>query len=204
MVLNPRTPFAIICSELLFCHFGFLATFFICLSDFSISDNFLYLASSEMPCQLCINSNTFGDWFSSSSYSHIYLTNHFWCRYLYQFSDLWKWQPILYSYPLNLFFQFPLWALSRVCTVVTFAVDANKEGRKEGHFLFNDALNTFYLLLYGVIHMVKNHSDSERRNPLPPNGLLFPISRQDNTYHGLCYTSRGALARTRNTSLDPP
>ena len=112
MVLNPRTPFAIICSELLFRHFGFLATF--CLSDFSISDNFLYLALSEMPCQLCINSNTFGDWFSSSSYSRIYLTNHFWCRYLYQFSDLWKWQPSLYSYPLNLFFQFPLWALSRV------------------------------------------------------------------------------------------
>ena len=28
-------------------------------------------------------------------------------------------------------------------------------GRKEGHFLFNDALNTFYLRLYGVRHMVK-------------------------------------------------
>ena len=23
--------------------------------------------------------------------------------------------------------------------------------------------------------MVKDHSDSERRNPLPPHGLLFPI-----------------------------
>ena len=41
-------------------------------------------------------------------------------------------------------------------------------------FLFNDALNTFYLRLYGVWHMVKNHSDSERGNPLPPHGL--PIS----------------------------
>ena len=29
-------------------------------------------------------------------------------------------------------------------------------------FLFNDALNTFYLQLYGVRHMVKDHSDSER------------------------------------------
>ena len=26
----------------------------------------------------------------------------------------------------------------------------NKEGRKEGNVLFNDALNTFYLRLYGV------------------------------------------------------
>ena len=52
--------------------------------------------------------------------------------------------------------------------------------------------------------MVKDHSDSERRNPLPPHRLLFPISskgyficiRQDNTYHGHCYASRGALAGT--------
>ena len=49
--------------------------------------------------------------------------------------------------------------------------------RKEGNYLFNDALNTFYLrLLYGVRHMVKDHSDSERGNRLPPHGLLFPIS----------------------------
>ena len=48
--------------------------------------------------------------------------------------------------------------------------------RKEGNVLFNDALNTFYLRLYGVRHMVKDHSDIERGNPLPPYGLLFPIS----------------------------
>ena len=40
---------------------------------------------------------------------------------------------------------------------------------------FNDVLNTFYLQLYGVGHMVKDHSDRERGNPLPPRGLLFPI-----------------------------
>ena len=46
--------------------------------------------------------------------------------------------------------------------------------RKEGNVLFNDALNTFYLRLYGVGHMVKDHSDSETGNPLPPlHGLLF-------------------------------
>ena len=44
-------------------------------------------------------------------------------------------------------------------------------GRKEGNVLFNDALNTFYLWLYGVGHMVKYHSDSERGNPLPPHEL---------------------------------
>ena len=30
--------------------------------------------------------------------------------------------------------------------------------RKEGNVLFNDALNAFYLWLYGVEHMVKDHS----------------------------------------------
>ena len=89
------------------------------------------------------------------------------------------------------------------------------EGRKEGNVLLNDEPNTFYLRLYGVTHMVKDHSDSERRNPLPPYGLLFPIKskgsflyapyhRQHSTYHGLCYISRGALAGTRNSPMGPP
>ena len=47
---------------------------------------------------------------------------------------------------------------------------------KEGNVLFNDALNTFYLRLYRVRYMVKDHSDSERGNPLPPHRLLFPTS----------------------------
>ena len=47
------------------------------------------------------------------------------------------------------------------------------KGRK---CLFNDALNTFYLRLYSVRHMVKDHSDSEIGNPLPPHGLLFSIN----------------------------
>ena len=56
-------------------------------------------------------------------------------------------------------------------------VKERKEGRKERRkFLFNDALNTFYLWLYGVRHMVMDHSNSERGNPLPPHGLLFLIS----------------------------
>ena len=47
---------------------------------------------------------------------------------------------------------------------------------QEGNVIFNDTLNTFYLCLYGVRHMVKDHSDSEKGNPLLPHGLLFPIS----------------------------
>ena len=81
--------------------------------------------------------------------------------------------------------------------------------RKVGNVLFNDALNKFYLRLYGIRHMVKDHSDSKRGNPLPPHGLLFliaarvllyaPSHRQDITYHALYYTSHGALAGTKGS-----
>ena len=68
-------------------------------------------------------------------------------------------------------------------------------------FLFNDALNTFYLRLYGVEHMVKDHSDSERGNLLPPHRLLFPISSKGSFICIIpqteCYTSRGTLANYR-------
>ena len=30
--------------------------------------------------------------------------------------------------------------------------------------------------IYGYMASVKDHSDSERGNPLPPHGLLFPIN----------------------------
>ena len=34
---------------------------------------------------------------------------------------------------------------------------------KEGNVLFNDTLNTFYLWLYGIRHIGKDHSDSEKK-----------------------------------------
>ena len=34
--------------------------------------------------------------------------------------------------------------------------------------------------------------------------LYAPSHRQDSTYHGLCYTSHGALAGTRNSSMGSP
>ena len=99
--------------------------------------------------------------------------------------------------------------------VIKFIVHTvGKEREREINVLFNDALNTFYLLLYGVRHMVKDHSDSEKGNPLPHIGysyrltarvlLYAPSHRQDSTYHSLCYTSHGALAGMRNSSMGPP
>ena len=62
---------------------------------------------------------------------------------------------------------------------------------KEGNMLFNDVLNTFYLQLYGVRHMEKDHSAA--------SVLLNALFHGQNcTYQGLCYTSRGTLTGTRN------
>ena len=47
---------------------------------------------------------------------------------------------------------------------------------RKRNVLFNDALNTYYLRLYGVRHMVKDHSDSEKGNPLMPHRLLLSIN----------------------------
>ena len=49
------------------------------------------------------------------------------------------------------------------------------EGKKDMFYLTMHSTH-FYLQLYGIRHMVKDHSDNERGNPLLPHGLLFPIS----------------------------
>ena len=48
------------------------------------------------------------------------------------------------------------------------------EGRKKIFYLTTQS--TFYLRLYGVRHMVMDHSHSVRGNHLPPHRLLFPNS----------------------------
>ena len=85
---------------------------------------------------------------------------------------------------------------------------------KEGNVLFNDALKTFYLRLYGVRHMVKDHSDSEREETRCRHvGYVFRLAarvhlhalsyRHDSSYHGVCYITRGALDGMRNSSMGP-
>ena len=82
--------------------------------------------------------------------------------------------------------------------------------RKEGNVLLNDAHNKFYLWLYGYIrHMVKDHSDSDSGNLLPPHWLLFPVYQLGIFYthyptDRTSYTSSGTLAGARNSSMNPP
>ena len=79
-------------------------------------------------------------------------------------------------------------------------------------FLFNDALNTFYLWLCGI-DVVMDHSAREETRCCQMGSsfrlaarvlLSAPFHRQDSTYNGLCYTSHGALTVMRNSSVGPP
>ena len=47
-------------------------------------------------------------------------------------------------------------------------------GRKE--MLYLTTHSTHFIYGYKASDMVKDHSDSERGNPLPPHGLLFSIN----------------------------
>ena len=74
-------------------------------------------------------------------------------------------------------------------------------GNQEGNVLFNNALNTFYLQLNTVVHIIMDHKEYYHS--------LFSITskgsyRQDSTYHDLCYTSCEALAGMINSSMAPP
>ena len=79
-----------------------------------------------------------------------------------------------------------------------------EEGRKKMFCLTMHS--THFIYKFMASDMVKDHSDSEKRNQLLPYGQCFilaardllytPIHRQDSRYHSLCYTSRGTLVGT--------
>ena len=84
------------------------------------------------------------------------------------------------------------------------------EGREKNptiNILITKKTTQCYLRLYSVWNMVMDNSHSERVNPLPRTlffRLYTPPYREDNTHHGLCYISRGALGWTKNISMGPP
>ena len=91
----------------------------------------------------------------------------------------------------NLLLQFMYWISNELETYRQTDISGFPEfllRRYEIHMkgrecLFNDALNTFSLRLYGVGYMVKNYSDIERGNPLSLYGLLFSISKGSYMHH---------------------
>ena len=103
----------------------------------------------------------------------------------------------------------------RVNTVAFFlgceAVDRT-EGRKEmfyltthsTHFIYGYMASDIWLRTILIVREETRCRHIGYSFRLAAMVLLYaPSHRQDSTYHGLCYTSRGALAGTRNSSMGP-
>ena len=93
------------------------------------------------------------------------------------------------------------------------ASDMVKEGRKEmcyltthsTHFIYGYMASDIWLRAILIVRKETCCRHIGYSYWLTARVLLYaPSHRQDNTYHGLCYTSRGALAGTRNSSMGPP
>ena len=88
-----------------------------------------------------------------------------------------------------------------------------KEGRKEFFYLTTHSTHFIYGYMasdiwWRTIQIAKEKTRCRHMGysfRLAARALLYaPSHRQDSTYHGLCYTSHGALAGTRNSSMGPP
>ena len=66
------------------------------------------------------------------------------------------------------------------------SINTQKDIWKEEPVSFDDALGTFYLLLYVVGHMVEDHSENEKGNPLlspSSSERLFMCTISQTGYH---------------------
>ena len=106
---------------------------------------------------------------------------------------------------------------SRGCiTVGGWKASHRDEGRKEGnvffyltthstHFIYGYMASDIWLRTILIVRKETRCRHIGYSLRLTERVLLCPPShRQDSTYHGHCYTSRGALAGTRNSSTGSP
>ena len=88
------------------------------------------------------------------------------------------------------------------------------EGRKEGmfyltthstHFIYGYMASDIWLRTILIVRKETRSRHIGYSFRLTARVLLYaPSHRQDRIYHGLCYTSRGALAGMRNSSMGSP
>ena len=71
------------------------------------------------------------------------------------------------------------------------------------HFIYGYMASDIWLRTILIVRKETRCCYIGYSNRLTARVLLYaPSHRQDNTYHGLCYTSRGALDGTRNSSME--
>ena len=103
--------------------------------------------------------------------------------------------------------------LSYTICVGQISLTTRKEGRKEMFYLTTHSTHFSYGYMASDIWYRTTHIRREEIRcrhigyyfRLAARVLVYaPSHRQDDTYHDRCYTSRGALAGTRNSPMFPP
>ena len=109
-------------------------------------------------------------------------------------------------------FTFPF-ALTITLTFSTSLFGSEREREREmfyltthsTHFIYGYMASDIWLRTILIVRKETRCRHMGYSFRLTARVLLYaPSHRQDSTYHGLCYTSRGALAGTRNSSMGPP
>ena len=109
----------------------------------------------------------------------------------------------------------PHWFLSMGPRGSCYACNLNRRGWREREMFYLTTHSTHFIYGYmasntwlRTILIVRKETRCRRIGycyRLTARVILYaPSHRQDSTYHGLCYTSSGALAGTRNSSMGPP
>ena len=73
------------------------------------------------------------------------------------------------------------------------------------HIIYSYMVSDIWLRTILIVRKETRCHDIGYSYRLTARVLLYaPSHRQDNTYHSLCYTSRGAVAGMKNSSMGPP
>ena len=105
------------------------------------------------------------------------------------------------------------WLIFRSPAVIGCFLTCQKERKKEmfyltmhsTHFIYSYLASDIWLRTILIVRKETRCRHIGYSYRLAARVLLYaPSHRQDNTYYGLWYTSHGALAGTRNSSMGPP
>ena len=101
---------------------------------------------------------------------------------------------VLFNDALNTFYLRLYWEREREFFYLT---------RHSTHFIYGYTASDIWLRTILIVRKETCHHIGYFYRLTARVLLYAPSHRQDNTYHSLCYTSCGALAGTRNSSMGP-
>ena len=104
-------------------------------------------------------------------------------------------------------------SVEKICIIIITIIEKERERERKmfyltthsTHFIYGYMASGIWLRTILIVRKETRCRHIGYSYRLTARVLLYaPSHRQDNTYHGICYTSRGALTGTRNSSMGRP